>query len=107
MGLSGRARLSPSSSTNAWRNAELRLDIESEKAEVVQAQVRIESPNANSDVLLHSSQISFASGPAHTFSIRLLYPGGTGTRSRGSSVAVGGPWPTRSPLEVVVSPQDR
>lgn len=100
MGLSGRARLSPASSVRAWRNAELRLDIESDIAEVVEAEVRIESPNLNSDTLLHTSLIRFASGPAYTFSIRLRQPGG-------SSSSSGNSWPTKSRLEVIVTSQDR
>jgi len=109
MGLSGRARLSPASSVRAWRRAELRLDIESELAGVVEAEVRIESPNANADVLLHTSQIRFGSGPAHTFAIRLQSPGLAAAEhhhsAKGSSA--NGPWPTKSPLKVIVATQDR
>lgn len=109
MGLSGRARLSPASSVHAWRNAELLLDIESEVAEVVEAEVRIESPNSGSDTLLTSSSIRFASGPASAFSIRMRLPGSVSAplHSAFQGLSVSGPWPTKSRLEVVISTQDR
>lgn len=109
MGLSGRARLSAASSLRAWRNAELRLDIENDIAEVVEAEVRIENPGSNSDVLLHTSQIRFASGPVHTFSISVRHPGAELPKPSGTpqGASLGGPWPTKTRLQVVVSRQDR
>lgn len=102
VGLSGRARLSGATSPNGpWHNAELNLDIESDHAEVVQAEVRIEHPDPNADTLLHSSQIRFVSGPVHSFAIRLQHTGSSATATGGNS------WPTASILEVFVSTQDR
>jgi len=115
LGLSGRARLSQASSALSWRRgAELQLDIENEMAEVVEAEVRIESPIPTADVLLHSSQIRFASGPAHTFALSVQSRGDTKTGQAGE-VRKGGSsaspatmiWPVRVQLEVLVTVQDR
>lgn len=104
--LSGQARLSPSTPLKGWNNAELRLDIENHLAEVIDAEVRIESPNSNADVLLHSSQIRFASGPAYTFFIRVQHPGtyldATAQGEQKDTV-----FPTNANLEVFVVTHDR
>lgn len=98
LGLSGRARLSR---VPAWRRAELELDIENEKAEVVEAEVRIESPDPTADVLLHTSSIRFASGPAHRFVLEVRQR----SAHRGTSASTA--WPIGTMLEVAVSTQDR
>lgn len=105
--LSGQARLSPFTPLRGWRNGELRLDIENHLAEVVDAEVRIESPNSNADVLLHSSQIRFASGPAHTFFIHVQHPGGHFDAKVGKGHQQDTSFPTNAKLEASVVTHDR
>eukprot|EP00930_Biecheleria_cincta_P094238 TRINITY_DN8513_c0_g1_i2.p1 TRINITY_DN8513_c0_g1~~TRINITY_DN8513_c0_g1_i2.p1 ORF type:complete len:857 (+),score=181.54 TRINITY_DN8513_c0_g1_i2:132-2702(+) len=100
--LSGKARLSGGTLPLAWRRAELELPIENEFAEVVKAEVRIESPLPEADVLLHTSQIRFASGPAHSFLLSVEGPedgANVGRRSGG--------WPVFQLLTVIASMKDR
>ncbi|CAE8618387.1 unnamed protein product [Polarella glacialis] len=99
--LSGRARLSSDTLPSAWRRSELELYIENELAEVVRAQVRIQSPDPEADVLLHTSQIRFAPGPMHGFSLRVELSSDSGGGT------VGGSWQTSVPLSVIASIQDR
>mmetsp|Transcript_70469 Transcript_70469/g.229119 ORF Transcript_70469/g.229119 Transcript_70469/m.229119 type:complete len:838 (+) Transcript_70469:224-2737(+) len=105
LGLSGKARLSTATSPRAWRGSELDLVIENEMAEIVQAEVRIESPDTTADVLLHTSQIRFTSGPAHHFNLDLR-PRNQGrqfTRQSGGASS----WPVGMKLEVAITAQDR
>lgn len=103
LGLSGRARLSRDTSPTAWRNSELDLNIENERAEVVEAEVRIER---GKEVLQHTSRISFASGPARGFSLRLRRASST-TTATGDGDQPTGWWPLGVQLDVIVSTQDR
>lgn len=105
LGLTGKARLSLSTSPQAWRLSALELDIENEHAEVIQAEVRIESPNPAADVLLQSSQIHFASGPPHNFVMQMEDP--QQASDSGHSISGVGPWPQLLPLRVRVLTQDR
>mmetsp|Transcript_55066 Transcript_55066/g.98222 ORF Transcript_55066/g.98222 Transcript_55066/m.98222 type:complete len:835 (-) Transcript_55066:72-2576(-) len=98
--LSGRAHLSKGTLPSVWRNSELELHIENELAEVVQAEVRIESPDPEADVLLHTSQIRFASGPTQSFSLRV-------ESEDSEQLAASGSWPIGRQLVVTVSTQDR
>jgi mannosyl-oligosaccharide alpha-1,2-mannosidase len=104
LGLSGRARLSRDTSPTAWRNSELDLNIENERAEVVEAEVRIER---GKKVLQHTSRISFASGPARGFSLRLRRASSKGQRATGDGDQPTGWWPLGVQLDVLVSMQDR
>lgn len=104
LGLTGRAHLSMATSPQAWRMSELELYIENEHAEVVEAEVRIESPNPAADVLLQSSRIRFASGPPHNFVFRVLRHSGSSTSQE---LPASSSWPARTALEIVVQTQDR
>lgn len=107
LGLSGRARLSQETSPPSWgRRAVLQLDIESEVAGPVEADIRIESPVSTADVLLYSSQIQFISGPAHSFaiSVRRAESAGLGMQGINASSTM---WPLDTTLEVAVSARDR
>ncbi|CAE7444449.1 MNS1 [Symbiodinium necroappetens] len=99
--LTGKAHLS-GGPFRPWRLAQLELDIENELAEVVQAEVRIESPDPEADILLHRSRIRFMSGPTHSFSLRVDPPGGGSQRGRG-----GGAWQLQEELTVVLSSKDQ
>lgn len=101
--LSGKAQLSGVTLPFAWRRAELELSIVNELAEVVKAEVRIESPHAEADVLLHTSQIRFTSGPVHSFSLSVEGPQNNGMAAR----RPGGGWPAFQLLTVVASTKDR
>ncbi|CAJ1342337.1 unnamed protein product [Effrenium voratum] len=96
--LSGKAHLSGASLPLAWRLSQLEFHIESELAEVVEAEVRIESPDPQAEVLLHTSRIHFSSGPMHSLSLQVQ-------TLDGKRPAAG--WPLHQELAVVVSTKDQ
>lgn len=98
--LSGKAHLSGASLPLAWRLGQLEFHIENELAEVIDAEVRIESPDPEADVLLHTSQIRFMSGPSHSFAIELQLAD-SGSPMTGSSL------PLRRELSLTVTTKDQ
>lgn len=100
--LSGKAHLSGAFLPLSWRLGQLEFHIENELAEVVEAEVRIESPDPEADVLLHTSQIHFTSGPLHSFAIRLELADQSAT-----SPATRGSWPLRQEVCVTVMTKDQ
>eukprot|EP00927_Polykrikos_kofoidii_P050222 TRINITY_DN44145_c0_g1_i1.p1 TRINITY_DN44145_c0_g1~~TRINITY_DN44145_c0_g1_i1.p1 ORF type:complete len:922 (-),score=161.74 TRINITY_DN44145_c0_g1_i1:84-2762(-) len=114
LGLSGgRARLSPATSPPRWQGAELWLDIECDARGLVEAEVRIASPDPDADVLLHTSRIVFASGPAHSIELRIRRKEDASDKydaDRDSSEDPDGdegPWPEGAELEAFVTLLDR
>lgn len=83
----GRPQLIPA----GWQDAELALDIETDKSETVQAEIRIESQG--SDPLLQAKQIEFAPGPLHSYHLEFI--GDTNE------------WITNSWLQATVTAHDR
>jgi len=96
--LSGKAHLSGAFLPFSWRLGQLEFHIENEFAEVVEAEVRIESPDPEADVLLHTSQIHFTSGPLHSFALRVELS--DKSTSKGS-------WPLRREVAVTVTTKDQ
>lgn len=99
LGVSGKAQVLKA---ETWRRAVLDLTIETDLAGVVNTEMRIESLDASSDVLLHSSQITFAPGPPlhHVLDVRPRHNALRPAESKGF-------WPVGSRLEVAVTASDR
>lgn len=103
LGFSGRAHLSRATAPKAWRRSQLELDIEDEQAEVVQAEMRIESQDPSADVLLHTSPIRFGAGPVHSFTLKVEPSPETPHIPMSST----GAWMTRMSLDVIAVAKDR
>eukprot|EP00929_Paragymnodinium_shiwhaense_P118299 TRINITY_DN90237_c0_g1_i1.p1 TRINITY_DN90237_c0_g1~~TRINITY_DN90237_c0_g1_i1.p1 ORF type:complete len:874 (+),score=114.23 TRINITY_DN90237_c0_g1_i1:164-2785(+) len=104
---SGHAHLSAATSPPRWYGAELSLDIESEVAGLVKAEVRIASPNPAADVLLHTSEIRFSSGPVDTLDIYFLDSAPVDSLQDAPRKDKRAAWPPGSNVVVTVVLQDR
>lgn len=69
--LSGRAQLARPIEELQWQGGELQVDIDNFVAEVVDAEMRIESPNPTADVLLFSATFQFVPGLPEEFKLDL------------------------------------
>jgi len=107
LGLAGYARLSEGTSPPTWHRAEVPLDIESDFAGLLEAELRIERPHPAADAVRLASQIPFASGPVHRFSIHARHKGSDNASASFQQGLSRSTWPVGSLLEVVVSAHDR